>query len=1064
VNAKPLEWPKEPYRGLEYYRAEDRLLFTGRENAIDDCIHLVADPQTRILMLHGQTGCGKSSFLRAGLIPGLEERAIGYFFLREYSSDTDTDGSPAFIRCGTDPMGRISEQLYKFSSKPISLNSVKGLETHDLSGAQLKCESIQEFVETCRKPGKLLEALHALSESCPRTLVLILDQAEEVITLGETNTDYRKQFFRFIRDFSSTNFPLKIVLALRKDYSGEFLGMAQLGGSVVLLANKYVETELPKGMERDPLVKADIKLYLLPELDKVAVLSAITRPTDTTKVGTIGSPIANYKFSFAPGVAEPIVEELFKTTASNAVLPVMQIVCRDLYEDVMTSRNAPVEITLARYGAGKRISGPVDRHITKSLRASFDKGLTGEELEREEVLGRELLYRLVRRESDGSVHTNIISFGAFATFAVELGLRSNTEKVVEHLTQPAVLLLRVLSGLSAIKQGDPRLVSLGHDVIGLVLKEWKIRLEEAAERLRIEQEARDKLRKAQLITGGWILGLFLLASAIALSKYREQDAFTLQVLERTAETKRHQAPILAMTAAAHATNVTKHLRRLEFWKLFAKPDVGPTSTLLKMAYGMPTRAVALSSQASDSHSNAGTSWLIPLGRAAGFVTIKQDGIDVVRNVTGARTAQHYGLGSANNTNARSWKIGDVLAKEGKSGDVRLLLRPAESERQGGQFELLILRPDGATLGPYDARYFGNAIRERQKERTNEPIISTNLSDNTMSVYSIETNGDVKSDVYTRPSLNIATFVFDAEGSIDYPLSLGQIYSSSLFLVGEAILDGYRLRIPGSSGKDSEPSNGASNADSVQLVVEDMKNPQRLPPRLIDLNNEDPRESCRDEKANAVACTWTWIPRNAAPDTLVLLGAKKADVPDSSSSQQFGNVDFNHFQRLLFVDISNGRKLDVDFDGVKKKCAPWSMVAGSGGGKYQIISAGDVDAVILGFITGLSVDVAKIANDDGHSVYECLGTLYLMDEVRAWAVTGDDKTLFATSPSGGADWDIANAIEEKVEQALNSPRSAQVLDVRRVACDSGLGEQELKGDAWTDATGLDMPAEPFCKPQ
>jgi hypothetical protein len=83
AETRKLAWPDEPYRGLAYYGPEHALLFVGREDDVDECVHYLSELRTRLLLLHGQTGCGKSSFLRAGLIPTLEERGFGYQFLRE---------------------------------------------------------------------------------------------------------------------------------------------------------------------------------------------------------------------------------------------------------------------------------------------------------------------------------------------------------------------------------------------------------------------------------------------------------------------------------------------------------------------------------------------------------------------------------------------------------------------------------------------------------------------------------------------------------------------------------------------------------------------------------------------------------------------------------------------------------------------------------------------------------------------------------------------------------------------------------------------------------------------
>src|SRR4030095_12230995 len=203
--------------------------FSGRDAAVKTCMHFIAASETRILLLHGQTGCGKSSFLRAALIPDLEERAHGYLFMR------DDKGAPLFIRSGPDPLARIAEQVFRFASNAMSIPGIEG-EQYDLSAARLGKTTVAEFIEECRKPGMMTRSLRALCE-IPKTLVIILDQAEEVLTFSDSNPEHRRQFFRFVREFATSNFPVKFIIALRKDYSGEFLGLAQLGGEIDLRTN-----------------------------------------------------------------------------------------------------------------------------------------------------------------------------------------------------------------------------------------------------------------------------------------------------------------------------------------------------------------------------------------------------------------------------------------------------------------------------------------------------------------------------------------------------------------------------------------------------------------------------------------------------------------------------------------------------------------------------------------------------------------------------------------------------------------------------------------------------------
>ncbi|GAA3837950.1 hypothetical protein GCM10022403_083080 [Streptomyces coacervatus] len=69
------EGARPPYRGLARFEPGDRPLFFGRERMAQRLERLVCDH--RLAVLFGASGSGKSSLLRAGLIPGLQERAAG---------------------------------------------------------------------------------------------------------------------------------------------------------------------------------------------------------------------------------------------------------------------------------------------------------------------------------------------------------------------------------------------------------------------------------------------------------------------------------------------------------------------------------------------------------------------------------------------------------------------------------------------------------------------------------------------------------------------------------------------------------------------------------------------------------------------------------------------------------------------------------------------------------------------------------------------------------------------------------------------------------------------------
>src|SRR4051812_49164345 len=104
-----IAWPQNPYKGLSFYTSTDSGLFGAREADVRASARIIGEEETKVLLLHGTTGCGKSSFLRAGLIPYLESSVGRFQFLRSYDA---TDVKALFIRCTEAPLDRLCETLY----------------------------------------------------------------------------------------------------------------------------------------------------------------------------------------------------------------------------------------------------------------------------------------------------------------------------------------------------------------------------------------------------------------------------------------------------------------------------------------------------------------------------------------------------------------------------------------------------------------------------------------------------------------------------------------------------------------------------------------------------------------------------------------------------------------------------------------------------------------------------------------------------------------------------------------------------------------------------------------
>lgn len=68
-------YPDTPFKGLNFYTRKDALIFYGRSKTIGELISTLENNKlARIILLHGQSGVGKSSLLNAGLLPCIEEK------------------------------------------------------------------------------------------------------------------------------------------------------------------------------------------------------------------------------------------------------------------------------------------------------------------------------------------------------------------------------------------------------------------------------------------------------------------------------------------------------------------------------------------------------------------------------------------------------------------------------------------------------------------------------------------------------------------------------------------------------------------------------------------------------------------------------------------------------------------------------------------------------------------------------------------------------------------------------------------------------------------------------
>jgi WD40 repeat protein len=345
--------PDHPYRPLAPYDQEQRALFVGRDEDTASFANLLDRGDARLILLHGTAGVGKSSFVRAGLVPYLEEDAIGFRFLRDRTAGDEPVPEEQYpvlaIRTSADLAGQIAEALCAFCDQPFSFTTPAGAtRTVDLPAilkvhAQPRSEPastairsaggsgpIEPPVEEHRDQaedakvtaGQLWEAmqddpaclaclLEALSDPLPFELVVLIEQGEDAISLVNTPAERRRRrlAFQMLAHAAVSVGKCKFILSLRTEFLGRIL-------------------------DQFPHERAYLRQFLLGELSEDALVEAILRPTEENELPYADEvPYEKYQFSFEDGVARSLVQELLKSgKRRESALHSLQAVCAQLYD------------------------------------------------------------------------------------------------------------------------------------------------------------------------------------------------------------------------------------------------------------------------------------------------------------------------------------------------------------------------------------------------------------------------------------------------------------------------------------------------------------------------------------------------------------------------------------------------------------------------------------------------------------------------------------------------------------------------------------------------------------
>lgn len=207
----PVDVKGSPFRGLQSYDAAHAPVFFGRRRAVRESLARLKAAARRgcgFLLLLGQSGSGKSSLARAGLLPKLlAGGAVG---------EVDR-WRGCVLRPGDDPLAALCKALYMDDALPELAAGDFG------DPAALEAQVVPHpagIVAPVRGALKRWGQAIALAEGYERTvetrLVLVVDQLEELVTLAG---DRRDVFMKALTALAHSG-DVWVVATLRGDFYG----------------------------------------------------------------------------------------------------------------------------------------------------------------------------------------------------------------------------------------------------------------------------------------------------------------------------------------------------------------------------------------------------------------------------------------------------------------------------------------------------------------------------------------------------------------------------------------------------------------------------------------------------------------------------------------------------------------------------------------------------------------------------------------------------------------------------------------------------------------------------
>ena len=296
-----------PFAGLAPFQEADAGRFFGRSAEIRRIVaQLRSQPLVTVV---GPSGTGKSSLIRAGVIPALRSSGEGW--------------DACILRPGRSPMAALARALANLRSRSSAAIPVPEVDADHPPSSPEGGRLVDHLLG---EPGYLGAQLRGRAISRLRRFVLVIDQFEELYTLGAPPEEVAAFLACLAGVADDASSPLRVILSLRSDFLD------------LLAEDRHLAAEVTRG------------LVLLPPMGREALREALTRP------------VADLGFQFeSPVLIERMVDAL---DATRGALPLLQFTAAALWERHDAGRRM---LTVASYEQLGGVAGALARHADTVL-------------------------------------------------------------------------------------------------------------------------------------------------------------------------------------------------------------------------------------------------------------------------------------------------------------------------------------------------------------------------------------------------------------------------------------------------------------------------------------------------------------------------------------------------------------------------------------------------------------------------------------------------------------------------------------------------------------------------